>query len=213
MISCDNQIYTAPMVQRSEEKMNDFTVNPVAEYPAYYQGPGGVIFGIPTDISHPSEMVPVNAELIVGEETQPRKFDQFFLIDSVLYFKLSLKFYPENPEDDIETVVKFCRQTDGNLKYLDEADFPLMPEMERLVYDDGTLTVSIEEFEGEQISILERDYREPMEFVDAVFRIEGAYLVSAPHGRGPSRPDGVLLWPDGKRWMTKWKDPGMMWVK
>ena len=155
-----------------EEIMNDFTVMPVIEYPAYYVGPNGQVFGIMPDIKVAADMDPVmpvaesvpimvekDGAAVVKKMDVEKVPDAFFVIDGVLYFSVSHYFGPvdlEDPEDVGETVVKYCRQSGDALEYLEEGDFPPEPDVMRGTFDDGYVSLAVGDYNGNPISVVVR---------------------------------------------------------
>lgn len=195
--------------------MNDFTVKPIEEFPAYYQA-GNMVFGIPDSAQGPGDLVIVNPLIIVDGETLQSGFDKFFIIGGIPHFVLSLRFIKESADGettDDETITKYCTQENGKISYLTEAKFPAMPESTRFEGMEGSqYTIETGDYEGQAISICDNgEYKETLIFVDGCIALPEGLLIHAPQGRGSARPDGLLFWPEGKRTMDHWKEAGRFW--
>lgn len=193
--------------------MNDFIVKPFEEYPAYYVQ-GNAVSGIPADCKVPTDLMRFLPIITVDDEDLQSGFDKFFTVNGIPHFIISLQFSKEvDPGDpaEIETIVKYCTLENGAVKYLTEAKFPAMPMSERVEGETGEYTIGIDTYNGETISVAERDYNEPFIMIDGFIEIEGGLLIHTPTGRGSSRPPGLLFWPEGLRTMNHWKEPGRFW--
>ena len=194
----------------TEDIMNDFTVKPFTEFPAYY-AQGNMVYGIPKNIKGPGDLVRILPSLVVEEVDFKNPFQQFFVKDGKVYFMVSETWPSDVEGEDPETITKYCTQENGKISYLTEAKFPEMPKSERVTGTTGEYNIDIGEYNGDPISIVSRDYAENLLFVDGFMAIEGGLLIHAPQGRPQARPDGLLFWPDGKRTMDHWKEPGRFW--
>lgn len=201
-------------------KMNDFTVKPVNEYPAYYVAPSGQVFGIDIGVRIAADMDTILPVATVGKKDIEKIPDQFFVIDGVIYFSMLHYFPPtdpENPEDTGEMVTKYCKQTAGVIEYLDEASFPAMSSLARGVFDNGEASLKVGDYNGEAISVAHRvddpeDYEERFIFADGMIRVDGGYMIHVIEGRGDVRLPGLLYWPDGAGRMDHMgKDAGRFW--
>ena len=87
-----------------------------------------------------------------------------------------------------------------------------MPESERVEGSTGPYVINNDEYNGESISVAGNGvYTEPFVMIDGFIEIEGGLLIHTPTGRGSSRPAGLLFWPEDKRTMNHWKEPGRFW--
>ena len=194
--------------------MNDFIVKPFEEYPAYYMQ-GNRVLGIPADAKSPGDLTAVLPIITVDSEDLQSGFDKFFIIGGIPHFIISLQFSKEvDPGDpaESETITKYCTFENGAVKYMTEAKFPEMPEVERITGTTGIYFVNDDEYNGESISVAGNGvYTEPFVMIDGFIEIEGGLLIHTPTGRGSARPAGLLFWPEGLRTMNHWKEPGRFW--
>ena len=190
--------------------MNDFIVKPIVEYPAYF-AQGNNVSGIPADAKGPADLLRFLPEIVINDNEAVAIFDQFFAISGKVYFTITCSFLIDSEIGESETITKYCMQSKGVITYLTEAKFPAMPESVRVTGTTGKYNIDIGEYQGDPINIVSRDYSETLIFVDGFLAIEGGLLIHALVGRGSSRPDGLLFWPDGKRTMNLWKEPGRFW--
>ena len=78
--------------------------------------------------------------------------------------------------------------------------------------EGGRYTITIGDYEGQPISICDNgEYTENLMFVDGCIALPGGLLIHALLGRPQARPGGLLFWPEGKRTMNHWKEPGRFW--
>ena len=190
--------------------MNDFTVKPFTEFPAYY-AQGNRVFGIPADTAGREDLTLIIPEIVVDGETKPQshRFDEFFVKDGKVYFKMSKSFPVEEAEPEV--ITKYCSMNDGAVKYSTKAKYPAMPESVRIEGQAGDHSIINGDYDGKPISIARRNYDEPFEMIDGFMAIPGGLLIHTPTGRGSSRPAGLLFWPDGVRTMNHWKEVGRFW--
>ena len=186
---------------------NDFVVNPIVEYDGYFKL-GNNIMGINSDIKTREEIKKVDFSIELDGTRQVIPLT-FFKKSGAVYFSVSIVF-PATEDAEAETVIKYCKQLDGEITYLAEAKFPAEPEIARASGTFGDVKLSTMDYNGETISVAKRKYDEPLRFVDNAIAIDGGVLLSVQDGRGPSRPSGLLFWPNGKRYMDKWKDKGLL---
>jgi len=190
--------------------MNDFIVKPIVEYPAYF-AQGHNVSGIPADAKGPADLLRFLPEIVINDNEAVAIFDQFFAISGKVYFTITINFANTEDSEESETITKYCMQSKGVLTYLTEAKFPAIPESVRVEGTTGKYNIDIGEYQGDPINIVSRDYSETLIFVDGFLAIEGGLLIHALVGRGSSRPDGLLFWPDNARTMNLWKEPGRFW--
>ena len=196
--------------ESTEEIMNDFTVKPFAEFPAYYQA-GVLVFGIPDDAKGPGDLVNINPTIIIDDKEILFTFDQFFVSAGKVYFAVRRSFQEgENPP---EQIIKYCTLENGTVKYLTKTKFPEAPVPVRYEgLEGGQYNITIGDYEGQPVSICDNgEYKETLIFVDGCIALPGGLLIHAPQGRGSARLDGLLFWPEGKRTMNHWKEPGRFW--
>ena len=198
--------------------MNDFTVKPVPEFPAYYVGPGGQVMGVPADSATAQDLIPVNAEMDIEGDIDgdwiPADFKPFFALDGELYFELAHTFPPEEEGGESETVTKYCKQSGGVISYLTEAKFPTMPDPARAEGAQGDYVFTVGDYKGQAYSSAKRgdDPEERIIFIDGSLEVAGGILVHVKENGHPSRPPGLLYWPKNKTSMMFWKDPGRFWM-
>lgn len=232
MAGCEQPVktvYVTTAEAPEERVMNDFTVKPVEEYPAYYVGPGGQVMGIPETVETAADLaaVTVTAEgvpfykkaedsdeaiLTNGDVKMIPK--SFFIINGDIYFSLSWTFPASEEGEEPETITKYCKQTGGSVSYLTKASFPAEPEPERVTGTDGDHVFSIGDYKGTAYSSAKRadDPEERIIFIDGYCPVSGGMLIHVKENPHPSRPPGLLFWPDGKNSMTAWKGCGRFWM-
>ena len=197
--------------ENTEEIMNDFTVKPFAEFPAYYQA-GNMVFGIPEDAKTPMDLMRFLPVIEINGVESVINFDLFFVKDGKVYF-IIVEYFSSLPDGEPEPVVKYGTLENGAVKYLTKSKFPEAPVPVRYEgKESARYTITIGDYEGQPISICDNgEYKETLIFVDGCIALLGGLLIHAPQGRGSARPDGLLFWPEGKRTMNHWKGPGRFW--
>lgn len=216
MISCVQPVKTFNTMAEAPEEiiMDEFEVMPVPDYPAYYVGPGSQAFGIPSGAETHEDLVKIPCDVKVNGEEGRLSFDSFFVIDGEIFFQVQHTFPGATPEDEPETVIKYCKQSGGEITYLNEADFPATPDPERVTGTEGDHVFDIGDYEGTAYSSAQRgdDPEERIIFIDGYCPVSGGMLIHVRENPHPSRPPGLLFWPDGKNSMTAWKDTGRFWM-
>lgn len=223
MISCQQPVKTVYVTDSSpkETVMNDFTVKPIKECSAYYVAPSGTVFGIHPDVRIAADMDLILPIITVGKKDIERSPVQFFVTDEVIYFSMMHYFPPvdpENPEDNGEMLVKYCKQTAGVIEYLNKASFPVKPDVARGVFDDGEASLKVGDYNGEPISVAHRvndsdTYEERFILADGMIRVDGGYMIHVVENSHPSRPPGLLYWPDKvSRMDPMGMDAGRFWA-
>lgn len=195
--SCAEKIIMPETQARGAEEME---INPVKEHDAYLSK-NGKVYGIDESMAGRKDFEELEF-LADGKAFIP---SEFFVIDGYLYFKHR---YTEGEGEEAQDVTVFIRQKYGKVEYLAEADFPEKPEPKRAVEQHKSFDLLTAEYEGEEISIAQRDYDEPMGFISGGIDIKGGALLHVLVGRGTARSAGLLFWPEGKRSMVKVMDAG-----
>ncbi len=194
----------------TEEKImsNDFTVKPFKEFPAYYVQ-GNRVSGISTDNKSPEDLTLIIPEIEIDSNDISYQFDEFFVKDGKPCFSMTHTFI--EPDSDPVVITKYCTQTDGKITYLTKTKFPKMPDSIRIEGQFTNFDVITEAYQDNPISVISRNYSEPMGFIDGAIQLNDGILIHAPIGREPSRPSGLLFWPDNARNMNSWKEVGRFW--
>lgn len=214
----------------TEEVMNDFIVKPIIQHDAYFVQ-GKRVSGILGGAKSPEDITPIKFFVEINGDTFPAVPASFFTINGIPYFEMKQAFAASVEGEEPEIITKWCKQEQGKIIYLDTK--PEEPELSRIADVDGNYEFSIGDYSGQAISIADRyknvtkeeaaenndlvegervfDYQEKMMFIDNFIVISGGALLSVQEGRGSSRPEGLLFWPDGKSNMDKWKEQGRLW--
>jgi hypothetical protein len=188
--------------------MNDFIVKPIEEFDAYFQQ-GSSIYGISKNIKNPGELVRFLPVIEIDSKEQVTNFESFYVKSGKVYFSIKVVFPVEDADPEI--ITKYCEQLNGEISYITKTKYGNVPAQVRIEAEEGDYKFSIGDYEGQPISIVERDYSETLIFVDGFLIIEGGVLINAVEGRGSARPNALLFWPDGKRTMDTWKGSGRFW--
>ena len=216
MIGCQMPIQTMNTMADAPEEiiMDEFEVMPVPDYPAYYVGPGGHVFGVPSGAETHEDLAQIPCDVKVNGEERRLSFDSFFIIDGEIFFPV--KYYTPAAEEgaDPVTVTKYCKQSGGEIIYLTEAKFPTMPDSARIEGTQGDYVFTVGDYKGQAYSSAKRgdDPEERIIFIDGYLEVTGGMLVHIKENGHPSRPPGLLYWPKNKTSMMFWKDPGRFWM-
>ena len=216
MIGCEQPVKTIYVTAKVPEErvVSDFTVKPVEEYPAYYVGPSGKVEGVPSDSVTRDDLTDCPVIVTVDGEDYGKYADEFFIVAGDIFMKVSWYFHAPEGQTEGETIVKYCKQTGGKITYLTEAKFPTMPDPARVTGTPDGYTIKIGDYNSQVISVCQRgdDPIENLIMVDGYLPVSGGMLLHVQEGRGPSRPAGLLFWPENRNSMMLWKDPGRFWM-
>lgn len=152
---------------------NDFTVKPVAIYPAYFVQASGRVMGIPADASLPDDFDPVPVVATIEGKDIEKQPDEFFVIGSDIYFQV-FHFFPAVYEMDgdaakldddgkpiviqeSEVMSKHYKQSGSAVELVDKDDFPEAPEAVRVEKSVPGYSFYVGDYSGEPISVAVRD--------------------------------------------------------
>ena len=185
----------------------DFTVSDFEKFSAYFQK-GYRVFGIPVTALYSADLIEIEPVINIEDKQVQALFDNFFIKDGVLYFSISHSYQDE--DDKTQTVTKYCKY-EKSISYITKTKFPAVPTAEQVEGNTENYSIDTVEINDEIVSVVHREYNEPMHFVDGFIELTNGLLIHAKKGRMPSRPDGLLYWSNGKTTMDHWSEPGRFW--
>ena len=192
--------------------MNDFSVKPIEEFPAYLQGTA--VFGIPSTAKRREDLIRINPVIEIEGKEYTRVFQTFFTIDGIIYFSIMQTFPDKVDNTKTIEITKYCSQENGAITEIDETDFPEMPESLHVTYSDNMYKIETGQYkiDGEMqgISTIKRGpLSEAYLKIDGFFRINTGIWFSVPV-TFQTRSKGLYYWPDDSP-KIKAMDNGRIW--
>lgn len=185
-------------------------LQPIKEYQKYI-GTGNKVYGIDGD----------KAEEILLKDTDGNQhlFNQFFVLDGMIYLSVSvveMMVIPDSDPEESEPIQKeyFFSQTGGQIDEELEKDFPAMPESEHVTYDDALFKIETTPYPIDDVMTdTSRVFKGPSPTgylkIDGCARVSGGLWYSVPV-KLPYRPEGVYFYPENAN-LIRIFDGGRIW--
>lgn len=198
-----------PQIDEPEEVyiMNNFTVNPISEYPHYINADNS-LFGFNETASSKNDLEKIIPVITIEGESVDSKCNEFFRIGGKVYFTISHSFYVEGAEPEI--ITKYICQENGAITEMTSKTFPACPVSERIEFEADPFKVEKTMYGDIETSTWKQGTsQEAFKCIDSAICTDVGLMFSVPVTY-ETREKGVYLKPLDKP-KSKIQDSGRIW--